>query len=295
MYISRLVFDNPWIYATQLCSKVACNVISYSEILYAQYRTSLVYIANLFEICRHLCNLVEKLWREWHLLWHIDPLGQPTLTAGSHHCFRACFRPYVLSHFSKYRLKIVIATGRDCESGRVDHDDTCLVVYCFWNKFLPFNITPWIWYLNNIVISSRDNHISMQGPRITFNIILHNSSWDAIIITVILSVTKNSRFVIHSPKCIRASTFIITGKRVQTGESLRVQIEPLTWCLNEMRQESLMIHSAIPQSRLAVIFAWFWNFGTDGPDNIGENSDYYRVWVGRVDQLFPLLKWFLDI
>ena len=32
-----------------------------------------------------------------------DPLGRTTVPAGSDHCFRICFRPYVRIHFSKYR------------------------------------------------------------------------------------------------------------------------------------------------------------------------------------------------
>ena len=32
-----------------------------------------------------------------------DPLGSPTVLAGSDHCFRKCFRPSVRPHFSKYR------------------------------------------------------------------------------------------------------------------------------------------------------------------------------------------------
>ena len=43
------------------------------------------------------------------------------------------------------------------------------------------------------------------------------------------------------------------------------------------RQESSMIHSASPQSRPAVIVAWFWSFGTDGQTyTLCENSDHYR-------------------
>ena len=46
-----------------------------------------------------------------------------------------------------------------------------------------------------------------------------------------------------------------------------------------------MIHSASPQTRPAVIFAWYWSFGTDVrtegrtyglTDNLCENNDYYR-------------------
>ena len=47
------------------------------------------------------------------------------------------------------------------------------------------------------------------------------------------------------------------------------------------RQESSMIHSASPQTRLSVIAAWFRSFGTDRQkdirtDNLWENSDHYR-------------------
>ena len=47
--------------------------------------------------------------------------------------------------------------------------------------------------------------------------------------------------------------------------------------VSETRQVSSMIHSASPQSRPAVIVAWFWSFGTDGrSDTLCENSDHYR-------------------
>ena len=59
------------------------------------------------------------------------------------------------------------------------------------------------------------------------------------------------------------------------------------------RQESSMIHSASPLSRPAVIFAWFWSFGTDGrTDNMCENSDHYRPglwsasWINFICSLF---------
>ena len=48
---------------------------------------------------------------------------------------------------------------------------------------------------------------------------------------------------------------------------------------------------ASPQSRPAVIFAWFWSFGTDGrTDNLCKNSDRYRpelqlaVWIKNARQ-----------
>ena len=45
---------------------------------------------------------------------------------------------------------------------------------------------------------------------------------------------------------------------------------------NNTRQESSLIHSASPQSRPAVIVAWFWSFGTDG------RTDWRTLCVKRV-------------
>ena len=47
-----------------------------------------------------------------------------------------------------------------------------------------------------------------------------------------------------------------------------------------------MIHSASPQSRPAVIVAWFWSFGTN---TLYENSDHYRpgLWSASWINLVP--------
>ena len=62
----------------------------------------------------------------------IDPLGRPTVPAGSDHYFCTFFSPYVRPHFSKYRktnklrANIMIATGgtvglAEARLGRGDH------------------------------------------------------------------------------------------------------------------------------------------------------------------------------
>ena len=55
----------------------------------------------------------------------IDPLGQPTVTAGSDHRFRTCC-PYVRTFQNpakqtKFQAKSNAHYWRDCGSGRVDH------------------------------------------------------------------------------------------------------------------------------------------------------------------------------
>ena len=54
-----------------------------------------------------------------------------------------------------------------------------------------------------------------------------------------------------------------------------------------------MIHSASPQSRPAVIVAWFWSFGTDGrTDTLCENSDHYRpgLWSASWIKIWSIRK-----
>ena len=67
-----------------------------------------------------------------------DPLGRPTVTDGSDHCFCSC-SPYVRPHFSKSsktkQSENNVRYWRDCGSGRVDH---------WWH--LPKNcslVIPW--------------------------------------------------------------------------------------------------------------------------------------------------------
>ena len=54
----------------------------------------------------------------------IDPLGRPTITAGSDHCFHTCCQ-YVRPHFSKSSKtnssENNVHYWRDCGSGHVDH------------------------------------------------------------------------------------------------------------------------------------------------------------------------------
>ena len=78
----------------------------------------------------HLCQ--EKLVIE---IDFFDPLGgRPTFTAGRNHCFCTSLpHPYVLRpHFSKSskttQSENNVRYWRDCGSGRVDHDDTCLAL-----------------------------------------------------------------------------------------------------------------------------------------------------------------------
>ena len=69
----------------------------------------------------------QKSWMEDDCAQYIDPLGQPTVTAGRDHCFRTCLpfvRAYVPSvppHFSKYsktkQSKNNVRYWRDCGSG----------------------------------------------------------------------------------------------------------------------------------------------------------------------------------
>ena len=66
-----------------------------------------------------------------------------------------------------------------------------------------------------------------------------------------------------------------------------------------------VIHSASPQSRPAVIVAWFWSFGTDGrtdatyrrTDTLCEHSDHFRPglwsasWINS--SLFNCIAWMM--
>ena len=64
----------------------------------------------LFMICSFFCNfrflLVYKrnsstLFQRKNTRCIFDPLGRPTVPAGSDNCFCTCFRPYVRHHVSK--------------------------------------------------------------------------------------------------------------------------------------------------------------------------------------------------
>ena len=58
----------------------------------------------------------------WSYSYYIDPLGRPTVTAGSDHCFCTC-HPFVRPSFPTFQniqAKTMFA-WRDCGSGRVDH------------------------------------------------------------------------------------------------------------------------------------------------------------------------------
>ena len=69
-------------------------------------------------------------------------------------------------------------------------------------------------------------------------------------------------------------------------------------------QESSIIHSASPQSRPAVIFAWYGSFGAEArTDNLCENSDHYRpglwsaAWINNKSFPIPslcLFQWLLN-
>ena len=71
-----------------------------------------------------------------------DPLGRPTVTAGSDHCFRTCC-PSVRPHFSnlekqtkKFLEKTMFTTGVTMGLAEWIIDDTCLVSdYCYRQGF----------------------------------------------------------------------------------------------------------------------------------------------------------------
>ena len=77
---------------------------------------------------------------------YIDPLGQPTATAGSDHCFWTC-RPFVCTsgrkhertHFSKqnkFQVKTLFTTGEAVGLAEWIIDDTCLVTFfILWLTF----------------------------------------------------------------------------------------------------------------------------------------------------------------
>ena len=63
----------------------------------------------------------------------IDPLGQPTVTAGRDNCFRTC-RPSVptFQNLSKLtKVQRMFATGKTVGLAEWIIDDTCLSSYCF--------------------------------------------------------------------------------------------------------------------------------------------------------------------
>ena len=62
----------------------------------------------------------------------------------------------------------------------------------------------------------------------------------------------------------KMSGWRLSGFKIQTDIEHVQKDMPNKWEPRYTRQVSSMIHSACPQFRPAVIFAWFWSFGTDG-------------------------------
>ena len=62
----------------------------------------------------HSNNELEPPQEDWTICTrYVDPLGQPTITAGNDHCFHTCPSPYFKNRAkrSKFQVKAVIATG----------------------------------------------------------------------------------------------------------------------------------------------------------------------------------------
>ena len=87
-----------------------------------------IYIVNVLIILA--CKSNEK---EGIMIF--DPLGRPTVRAGSDHYFRTCFRRKSVITFqsiakqNKRRLKIMIANGGTVGLDEGIIDDTCLVLF----------------------------------------------------------------------------------------------------------------------------------------------------------------------
>ena len=100
----------------------------------------------------------------FRLLDFIDPLGRPTVPAGSDHCFHTCcpsVRTSVptfqnLAKQKKYQVKTMFTTGKTIDLAEWIIDDTCLVCATFKNKFYDscygYGKTN---YAPNVRISSR--------------------------------------------------------------------------------------------------------------------------------------------
>ena len=66
--------------------------------------------------------------------WFVDPLGQPTVTAGSDNYFPTCYlsvRPYFSNLAKAKQQKTMIATGETVGLAEWIIDDTCLVTNIF--------------------------------------------------------------------------------------------------------------------------------------------------------------------
>ena len=74
-----------------------------------------------------------------------DPLGRPTVTAGSDHCFCTCrpfVRPSVRPHFSKqnkFKAKTMFTTGETVGLAKWIINDICLVFCLFYWPHLGLN------------------------------------------------------------------------------------------------------------------------------------------------------------
>ena len=86
-----------------------------------------------------ICEVARKGRRSPYLIFRgfFDPRGQPTVMAGSDHCFCTCrpfVRRYVCPHFSKqnkFQVKTMFATGETVSQAEWIIDEICLVFLSF--------------------------------------------------------------------------------------------------------------------------------------------------------------------
>ena len=82
--------------------------------------------------CRQIFPPNLSMWEFPHSISFIDPRGQPTVTANSDHYFHtSTFQK--LAKQNNFQVRIVIASGRDCGSGRGDHwwHMSCFLYYYY--------------------------------------------------------------------------------------------------------------------------------------------------------------------
>ena len=98
-----------------------------------------VYFSNNFYLFRYMRPSILHLLKSNR---NIDPLGQPTVTAGRDHCF-STYRPSVRPHFSKSnktnKVKTILAIGENVGLAERIIDDTCLVFHILRKK--PATVT----------------------------------------------------------------------------------------------------------------------------------------------------------
>ena len=158
------------------------------------------------------------------------------------------------------------------------------MIYCTWFQNVSTLIFYYIWK-TECLSGKRSSASSDKSCILSFlstqreNSFFKHLTWYMIfrrvpVLVNIMALCKRRR------SCTTLSAFVRTAPSAPTyhdwNQHLPVKLRFRFKIYYYTRQESSMINSASPQSRPAVIIAWFWSFGTDGRTNGW--TDGHSVW-----------------